>query len=461
MPGGVTRTKSSGKTPARPKATKAKAAASGAAEGPKQTTTRGRRGAARVQVADDEPIATETPEVAASGEPDVGFAYVPPVMAPSFTGQLPRRRAVFFDVENTSRTEDIEKVLAHLALDFTRGGIEFMAVGNWRVIGHEPARILAAKGARLIHSAPATGVRDWSDLRIAVAAGGWIAAAQPGDFLEIVSDDQAFEAVGDEAAGRGIVFRRVSYRRLAGLPVSAPSHGEPLADAGPARHHSRGGRRSRYRGGGGRGGHVTSHPVRPHAPIHRSPAAPTPARAEPAADASVQTAPLDELLDVLHALLAGAPQGITLDNLANALKGRGFRRRSGSPRLITRLKLIKDIVIDRSGNIRFADGVTGIASGPVRIHRDDAPLATDAIEPSGGDDEFAAADSPHAADEEASDEEGSDEEASSDDAAPESAPGEAGPENGRRRRRRRGGRRRRGRRGGGGGAPVEAAAVPS
>ena len=48
-----------------------------------------------------------------------------------------------------------------------------------------------------MHSAPSTGVRDWSDLRIAVAAGIWLAAARPGDVIEIVSDDRAFDAVGD------------------------------------------------------------------------------------------------------------------------------------------------------------------------------------------------------------------------------------------------------------------------
>ena len=91
-----------------------------------------------------------------------------------------------------------------------------MAVANWRVVGHEAARLLAARGAHLVHSAPSTGVRDWSDLRIAVAAGIWLAAARPGDVIEIVSDDRAFDAVGDVAASLGIEFRRLSYRRLQG-----------------------------------------------------------------------------------------------------------------------------------------------------------------------------------------------------------------------------------------------------
>ena len=32
--------------------------------------------------------------------------------------------------------------------------------------------------------------------------------------MEIVSDDRAFDAVGDVAAGLGVSFRRLSYRRL-------------------------------------------------------------------------------------------------------------------------------------------------------------------------------------------------------------------------------------------------------
>jgi hypothetical protein len=61
-------------------------------------------------------------------------------------------------------------------------------------------------------------VKDWSDLRIAVDAGRWLATAYPADVLEIVSDDQAFDAVGDVAASFGVVFRRVSARWRQGRP---------------------------------------------------------------------------------------------------------------------------------------------------------------------------------------------------------------------------------------------------
>jgi hypothetical protein len=169
----------------------------------------------------------------------------------------------------------------------------------------------------------------------------------------------------------------------------------------------------------------------------------------PAHESAVQTAPLDELLDVLHGLLARSPQGITLDMLANALKARGFARRPGSTRLITRLKLIKDIVIDRNGFIRLADGVSGISGGPVRIIRDEPVEVEVELEPPGDDDERGdPSDDLEAA-------------VHTSESTTAEAPAEGAAPNGRRRRRRRGGRRRRGRRGGGGGTPVEAAAAPS
>ena len=126
----------------------------------------------------------------------------------------PGRRAIFLDVENTSRAQHLAHVIDHLGVDPWDRRTELVAVANWRVVGHEAARLLAARGAHLVHSAPSTGVRDWSDLRIAVAAGIWLAAARPGDVIEIVSDDRAFDAVGDVAASLGIEFRRLSYRRL-------------------------------------------------------------------------------------------------------------------------------------------------------------------------------------------------------------------------------------------------------
>src|SRR5205085_2528427 len=172
-------------------------------------------------------------------------ARVPP---PSSAPPLPSgRRAIFFDVENTSRAEHIARVLAHLAVDRAGRRTEFFAVGNWRVIGHDTARLLARHGAALVHSAPSVGVRDWSDLRIAVASGVWLAGARAGG-------------------------------------------GEP------------------------------------------------------------HTAPHDEIVAVVRDL-ARSRGTVTLDSLANALKSRGFSRPPGSPRLITRLRRIKELEVNRAGVI--------------------------------------------------------------------------------------------------------------
>src|SRR5262249_39033825 len=133
------------------------------------------------ETAPAEPVVTSGPE------PRFAARVLPP------EAERPRptvRRAIFFDVENSSRAEHAARVLAHLEIDRAARTTELCAVGNWRVVNNETARLLARHGADLVHSAPSAGVRDWSDLRIAVAAGVWLAAARPGDLLEIVTDDQ-------------------------------------------------------------------------------------------------------------------------------------------------------------------------------------------------------------------------------------------------------------------------------
>jgi len=46
-----------------------------------------------------------------------------------------------------------------------------------------------------------------------------LGGARPGDALEIVSDDRAFDAVGDVASTLGVSFRRLSIARS---PVDTP-----------------------------------------------------------------------------------------------------------------------------------------------------------------------------------------------------------------------------------------------
>jgi hypothetical protein len=233
------------------------------------------------------------------------------------------RRAVIFDVENSSRVEHITRMLEHLELGKLDRETRVMAVGNWGVIGQETAKLLARHGAELLHTAPAFGVKDWSDLRIAVGAGIWLGEACPGDVLEIITDDQAFDAVGDVAAGRGVVFRRLSYRTLVAGRKIAPV--EPRRRAG-----------SRRRG----------------RPQRRRTATPVVARTAPGEDA--HAAPRDDLLAVVHELVAASGgRSITIDALSNALKARGFSRPPGSPRLITRLRQMKTLDVSPRGTIRL------------------------------------------------------------------------------------------------------------
>ncbi len=295
-------------------------------------------------------IVVSTPEV----------AFTARALPPEPERPLPaRRRAIFFDVENTSRPEHISRVFDHLAVDWLTWRTDLIAVGNWKVIGRDTARLLARHGAHLIHSAPSVGVSDWSDLRIGVAAGVWLARAQPGDVLEIITNDRAFDAVGDVAASLGIGFKRLTHHGLAGASredeAPAPMRA-PASDGQPRR-------RGRGRGRGrGRRRWGAEAPVAPAAPPPMGPP-PTlgpsqPVVAEPIPEAaeetppSAHTAPHDEIINVVHDLMQRSPtRAVTIDTLANALKARGFSRTPGSPRLITRLRRIREISVSRSGVI--------------------------------------------------------------------------------------------------------------
>jgi hypothetical protein len=402
--------------------------------------------------------AVATPIVVTS--PELVFAERVP--APEPRPRPAVRRGIFFDVENSSRPEHVSAVLRYLKIDWTAHATELIAVGNWRVASPETARLLAEQGAQLVHSAPASGVRDWSDLRIAVGAGAWLASARPGDIIELITDDQAFDAVGDAAASLGVVYRRLSYRQLSGLGELAVE--APRASSSD----SSGGRRGRRRGGrrGRPDGRQESHGARSHARqgagSHRPPAAAPAVSAPPPAAAAVvddegHTAPADEIRGLLHELLESSPSGVTLDALANALKSRGFRRTPGSPRLITRLKNLKGVEVTRAGVVRLVGGAAAPVETPALLH----PPAQLAGMPEDEDAQPVplAVSAPPLDDEAGDDDEGpgpgNERDPSASPASDSDSPAAAGAADPRRRRRR-GGRRWRGRRGRGGegGAPA-------
>src|SRR5438552_9994636 len=295
--------------------------------------------------------AAAAPELDTAAEAaDRAFAARRPRPAPEPPPPPANRHAIFFDVENTSNPGRIGRVLDRLTTGRRDRRTEFFAVGNWRVIGPETARLLARHGAQLVHSAPSAGVRDWSDLRIAVSAGVWLAVARPGDVLEVVSDDRAFDAVGDVAAALGIAFHRLTSRAIGEASEPAPTHG------------GSGGDRRRRRGGRGRRGRsapVTDiAPWRPEPPRPESSPAPDPGEAH--------TAPHDELVLVVRELADRSPNGaVLIDNVARTLKARGFSRPPGSPRLVTRLRRIKELSVSPTGMISLAQpAATPIESTP-------------------------------------------------------------------------------------------------
>ena len=388
------------------------------------------------------------PEPIVVSQPERVFASRMPASEPP--RPLPAtRRGIFFDVENSSRPEHVAAVLDHLKIDHLSRLTDLVAMGNWKVASGDTARLLAQRGAQLVHSAPSTGVKDWSDLRIAVAAGVWLAAARPGDVVEIITDDQAFDAVGDVAAGLGVTFHRLSFRALAGMGLL------PAPSALPAELRS-GGRsgRSRGRGRRGRGGRPDHRPAVSHVSSHRPPAAhPAPAHHAPAAAAggTPHTAPAEEIRAVVDELLLTSPIGVTLDALSNALKSRGFRRPPGSPRLITRLRNLKGIEVTRNGIVRLLEGG---AARPQPANEEPAPAPLRAVSQLAGMPEIVASNFDafgSVEDRETDTLESDDGPEPGNEAVPPPAGHEVGGQPGQGRRRRRGGRRRRGRRGRGGG----------
>src|SRR5262249_37718827 len=139
-------------------------------KGRKRTAGRRRRPAASRTAEAPAPPPEAPPEVAGGG-PGLPPPLPPPGVAPRALPPTPRpppptpppprpasRRVIFLDVENTSRPQHLAHVIDHLALDRRDSMAELFAVANWKVISHDSARLLAQRGAQLVHSAPSTGV---------------------------------------------------------------------------------------------------------------------------------------------------------------------------------------------------------------------------------------------------------------------------------------------------------------
>ena len=287
--------------------------------------------------------------------------------APPAVSDAPRpRRAVFIDVENTSSEAALIGALEQLVIDRQAQPTEVMAVGNWRVISHQVARMLAQRGARLLHSAPATGVKDWSDLAIAVHAGIWLGRSFPGDVIEIISADRAFDAVADAAMSLGVVCHRLTYGGSARHAADAAAEDS----MGPRR---------RRRGRRGNGRRLSSPPpVRSEAP--RSAVRGRPADPAIEDDEDRHSASHQQIIATIARLTARDPaRGVNLDLLINALKGEGFLRPPGSPRLVTRLRKMKDVEVSPTGMVRLAgEAAPGPALAAAPAVAEPAPTAGEA-----------------------------------------------------------------------------------
>jgi hypothetical protein len=331
---------------------------------PSPGKTKSRTKTAKPKVVAKKPAATRAPKAA---RPTVAKT------APAIAAR-PAQRVIFIDVENTSSESTLLRVLEHLKVDRKAQPTEVIAIGNWKSVGTKVARTLASLGAQLVHSAPAPGVRDWSDLWIAVTAGRWLAHAAPGDQLDLVSDDRAFDAVHDAAASVGVVCTRISYRHIPGVAAAtqAPTAQTPTARAPEERPH-----RPRRRGGRGHG----RRPLAPSQPTHTpATAAPTPTAALPTAaeHAETRTASLEQIRSVLARLTGGdSTRWINLDLVATALKAEGFSRPPGSPRLITRMRSIKGVELNPNGMMRLVSESNAVPSDATS----DAATAVDEAAP--------------------------------------------------------------------------------
>ena len=295
-------------------------------------------------------------------------AVPPPINGP--------RRAVFIDVENTSSESELARVLDGLNIDLASGTTEVAAIGNWRVVGQQLGRSLAQRGAHLVHSAPATRVPDWSDLWIAVQAGIWLGHSRPGDAIDIVSHDRAFDAVGDAAARLGVAFNRITYRSAGPSAAVSERSSEPAGE--------RRGRRRRRRGGSGRSSTVPS--AAPARPSRVAPSRVAPPRVATAVSEEERHGASQEQLQQVIARLAAADPSrtVTLDALTVALKAAGFQRPPGSSRLVTRLRRMKDIEVLPNGKVRMhTDAEAAPALTAAESLAEPAALADDGVTENG------------------------------------------------------------------------------
>jgi hypothetical protein len=90
------------------------------------------------------------------------------------------------------------------------------------------------------------------------------------------------------------------------------------------------------------------------------------------------------VVSVVRGLVEASPRrSVVIDAVANALKARGFQRPPGSPRLVTRLRRIREIVVSPSGVITLAEEAKAPRNEPSSVQAASEPVAD--VEPQPGD----------------------------------------------------------------------------
>jgi hypothetical protein len=97
------------------------------------------------------------------------------------------------------------------------------------------------------------------------------------------------------------------------------------------------------------------------------------------------TAPHDAVVSVVRELVLASPErSVSMDAVANALKSRGFRRPPGSPRLLTRLRRIRELMVSPSGAITLAEVGEPAVRVEGRAHADEPISRFEGVADDGG-----------------------------------------------------------------------------
>ena len=268
-------------------------------------------------------VRTATPERVFAGR----------VRPPAPPSPLPTgRRAIFVDVENSSRADHIGRGLDHLAIDRADRRVDLIAVGNWRVIGADSARLLARRGAhrpqRALHRR--AGLERPADRGERRGLARQRPTRRP-DRDHLRRSRLRRGGRRGRRAGRGVPPPVLSRSHRPGRRLRrAARYGGPGAPRGRGRRGGRGRRRS-GRGGRNRFDQGARGPTPPRRGARASLAGPR-ARAGALQPDPTRTRRRTTSCGGRTELADHAPNGaVLIDTLARALKERGFSRPPARP----------------------------------------------------------------------------------------------------------------------------------